>query len=177
MNKILRFTILIIILLLIAISALFIVKHTPSSSKNEINIFFSKVIGNEVVIEPIERKLIKGEDPLSRALAELIKGPTKTEKEKGFYSEIPEGTRIIEVKQTPDTVRININKQFAYGGGSNSIVGRMKELTYTALDAEPIRKVYLDIDGEEAEIIGGEGLEIIQPLSKDNFMQVTQENK
>lgn len=169
LSKGLKIVVVIILIVVLGLIAFWAFKGKPTRPNDEVRVYFSKLVGSDVQVEPVARKLGKGEDALSLALAELIKGPSEKETDKGFYSEIPEGTRVIEVKQEPDAVRINMNKHFAYGGGSNSIVIRLKELVYTALDAEPIRPVYLDIDGEQIDVMGGEGLEVMQPLSKDNF--------
>lgn len=139
-------------------------------NKSTVKVYFSMVVGAKTQTEPVTRKLPKGEDPLSLALSELLQGPTEAEKDKGFYSEIPIGTRVINIKEASDAIRINLNEQFISGGGSNSVVLRLKELTNTALDAEPIRKIYLDIDGNQLDAIGGEGLEVVQPLVKDNVL-------
>jgi spore germination protein GerM len=154
----------------ISIIAVIIFKMgTPKAQVEDVNVYFSKVSGADVVVEPVERHLPKTQDPLSYAMAELMEGPTEEEKDKGYFSEIPEGTRVISITEQPGEVRINLNKQFVSGGGSNSVVNRLKELSNTALEAEPVRKVYLEIDGELLETIGGEGLEVIQPLQKNNL--------
>ena len=160
-----------------AISIVIFNKKPGETPKGEIKVYYSRLIGQEIVIAPVTRKLPKGQEALSLALVELLKGPSKEEKDQGFYSEIPEGTRVIEIKEAPGEVRINLNKQFVYGGGANSVVARLKEMALTSLDAEPIRKVYLDVDGKELDMIGGEGLEVIQPLSRDNFPQQKYEVK
>ena len=170
MNKVVKYAIIAVLLVLLSVFALMIFKDRGNHrSKDELNIYFSKLVGADVIVEPVRRKLLKGQSPISQSLNELIAGPTKEEQDNGFYTEIPQGTRIIKITEEPDTVRININNQFASGGGSSSIEARLKELIYTSLDAEPIKKVYLDLDSEEVEILGGEGLEVIQPLTKENF--------
>ena len=151
MNKVVKYVIVAILLILLTVLALIIVKNTgPDKPKDVLNIYFSKLVGSDVIVESVERKLIKGQMPIEQALNELITGPNKEEQDAGFYTEIPEGTRIIKVTEAPDTVRINLNKQFASGGGSTSIESRLKEIVYTSLDAEPIKKVYLELDGKRS---------------------------
>jgi spore germination protein GerM len=142
--------------------------------KDEVQVYFSKMSGADVIVEPVKRVLPKGQNPLSYSIAELMEGPSEEEKDKGFFSEIPVGTKVISIEEKAGEVRINLNKQFASGGGSNSMISRLKELSLTALDAEPVRKIYLDIDGNQLEMLGGEGLEVVQPLKKENFIAVEQ---
>ncbi|MGD9580980.1 MAG: GerMN domain-containing protein [Vampirovibrionia bacterium] len=174
MNKTIQYIIIALLLIVLSVFALVLFnKEGNNKPKDQLNIYFSKLVGSDVIVEPVKRKLSKVQTPLEQALYELIAGPTQEEKDAGFYTEIPEGTKIIKVTEQPDLVRINLNKQFASGGGTTSTEARLKEVVYTSLDAEPVKKVYLDLDGEELDIIGGEGVEVIQPLSKDNFSNST----
>lgn len=143
------------------------------TNKEQVKVYFSKVLGSNIVTEPVIRRLIVGQSPIKQAITALLEGPTQEETDKNLYSEIPEGTRIIKIVETPEEVRIDLNEQFTSGGGSSSMVGRLKEVVDTALENEPIRKVYLDIDGQELEVLGGEGLEVIQPLTKQAPNQET----
>lgn len=178
MNKVVKYIIIAGLLILLTVFALLIVNNKGTDKpKDVLNIYFSKLVGSDVIVEPVTRKLLDGQDVVEQALNELITGPTKEEKDAGFYTEIPEGTRIIKVTEAPDTVRINVNKQFVSGGGSTSMESRLKELVFTSLDAEPIKKIYLELDGKEIEMIGGEGLEVIQPLTKENFSNNTSEEE
>lgn len=170
MNKNVRIIFIVIALILLSFVAVYFFKgKTPEVDKSTVNVYFSKLVGSDVQIEPVTRALPEGEQALEYSVRALMEGPNEIEKDKGFFSEVPEGTRLIDVKTASDQLRINLNKQFMYGGGSNSIVTRLKQLVYTSIDAEPVREVYLDVAGEQVEVLGGEGLEVLQPLSKDNF--------
>ena len=53
------------------------------------------------------------------------------------------------------------------GGGSETTQVRFRQLRETALNLAKGRPVYLYIDGVKAKTIGGEGLEIPQPLDSE----------
>ena len=116
-------------------------------------------------LKPVARELPSGNDKLSFAVNALFNGETKTESSKGIYSEIPSSSKVLSITTSADKVIINVNSAFEYGGGSDSIYSRMRQLIKTAL-ANTNKPVYLHINGRQADIIGGEGISVSQPLSE-----------
>ena len=57
---------------------------------------------------------------------------------------------------------------FAYGGGSDSLYSRLRQLIKTVL-ANSDKPVYLYLDGKQANVVGGEGLTISQPLKENSL--------
>jgi spore germination protein GerM len=138
------------------------------SSTKKVTIYFTKASDElGVVLIPVVRKINTGRTRYETAIKTLFLGPSKEEQEKlKLNTEIPEGTRLINVEELKDKVNINISGQFMSGGGSETMQARFRQLRETALTAAKGRAVYLYIDGILAEKIGGEGLEIPQPLDK-----------
>lgn len=170
MKNSIKLVIIAVIIIAVVITGFFLLFKRPVAIKKDVvSIYFSKIVGSDIELEAVERKIPAGEISISYAIDQLLMGPTEEEQDQGFYSEIPVGTRLIDLTETPGEVRINLNKQFISGGGSNSVVIRLRQLNNTALEAEPVRKIFLDIDGTQLETIGGEGLEVVQPLVKDNI--------
>jgi hypothetical protein len=107
---------------------------------------------------------------LTYALLQLLKGPSDEESGQGLYSEIPKGTRLLGLNGSGGkTITINLSKQFAAGGGSHSMLARLAELTQTikaalARSNTPHASVYLQLDGQPLSTLGGEGLDIDEPI-------------
>lgn len=100
------------------------------------------------------------------AIKELISAPTDWEKsKKGLSSEIPSNTKILSIREGSDTVLIDLSPSFESGGGAESTYIRVHQLIKTAL-ANTKQPVYLYINGKQADVIGGEGIMIKQPLSE-----------
>ena len=97
------------------------------------------------------------------AVKTLVAGPTKYEKNKGVYSEIPP-TKVLFVKETADRVSINLSDSFGNGGGADSLYKRMYQLIKT-VNYNTSKPVYLLMNGQLVETIGGEGLMLKQPLN------------
>lgn len=132
-----------------------------------VNVFFIGQNENkEEVYKAVKREYDKNVDgsKIKFALNALIAGPKSAEKSKGVYSEIPAGTRVISITEQSDRVIINLNSTFETGGGTDSIYKRLYQLIRTARQ-NTTKPVYLYINGQKAEVIGGEGIMINQPLN------------
>lgn len=102
------------------------------------------------------------------AIRELVNAPSKWEKSKGFTSEIPQGTKIISIRESAESIMIDLTSNFETGGGAESTYTRIHQIIKTA-NANTSIPTYLYINGRQANVIGGEGIMIKQPLSERSF--------
>lgn len=101
------------------------------------------------------------------AVNALINGPQSRERRYGVYSEVPSGTQVIYIKDLPDRVIINLTSDFA-NGGADSLYKRVYQLIKTAKH-NTTKPVYLYLDGQKADVLGGEGLMLNQPLNENSL--------
>lgn len=102
------------------------------------------------------------------AIKELMNAPTKWEKSKGFTSEIPQGTKVLSIRESAGSIMIDLSSNFESGGGAESTYIRVKQIIKTA-NANTSIPTYLYINGKQANVIGGEGIMIKQPLNERSF--------
>lgn len=102
------------------------------------------------------------------AMKELVNAPTRWEKSKGFTSEIPTGTKILSIRESSNSILIDLSSNFESGGGAESTYTRIKQIIKTA-NANTSIPTYLYINGRQANVIGGEGIMIKQPLNERSF--------
>ena len=136
-----------------------------------VNVFFIGQNGNkEEVYKAVNREYDKDVDgsKIKFAIQSLIAGPKTDERAKGVYSEIPAGTRLISINESADKVIINLSGDFENGGGTDSLYKRIYQIIKTAKQ-NTTKPVYLYIEGSEAEVIGGEGIMINQPLNENSL--------
>ncbi len=124
--------------------------------------------GGSAVFRKIQRKY-EGGSKLESSIKELLEGPNFVEKKAGAYSEIPKGTKLIGIEQQGNNVIINLSSDFQYGGGTDSIYSRMRQLIKTALANSKGKNIYLYLDGKQVDVIGGEGIMVNQPLSESSL--------
>ena len=158
------------VLTLIVIIGLFAANYVSNrnSSRNEyVSVFFVKY-NNKALEErviPVKRPIKQNENHINTAINELLKGPSVEEKQQGFVTEIPKGTKVITVTSNETYATINLSKEFQSGGGSESMTKRLSQVSKTAMENSDNKPVYLEIEGKKVKYLGGEGVEITQPLS------------
>jgi spore germination protein GerM len=84
-------------------------------------------------------------------------------------SAIPPGTQLLIVKNDAQGVHVNLSQAFTQGGGSESVTGRLGQLIYTATSLNPQSLVWIEVEGKPLETLGGEGLMIDQPMTRQQF--------
>ncbi len=133
-----------------------------------VNVFFIAHNSNgEEVYRAVKREYLpEYGSQLKFAVKALINGPTEKEKKAGVYTEIPTGTRLISITESPSRVVINLTSDFENGGGTDGVYKRLFQLIKTVKINSNL-PLYLQLDGKQVDVIGGEGVMITQPLSED----------
>ena len=133
-------------------------------------VFIGKNSAGDEVYKVVKREYDKDIDgaKLRYALNALIMGPKQNEKISGIYSEVPQSTTILHVYDESDKVIVDLSTGFVYGGGTESIYKRLYQLIKT-ISRNTTKPAYLYIDGKQADVIGGDGIMITQPLSENSI--------
>lgn len=142
-----------------------------NKSQEFVNVFFiGKNGNNEEVYRAVKRSYNKDVDgtKIKYAINCLVLGPKPAEKSKGVYTEIPSQTQLLAVTEKPDRIIVNLSATFAMGGGTESVYKRLFQLIKTA-KRNTDKPVYLFIEGKQADVIGGDGIMITQPLSEKSL--------
>lgn len=138
----------------------------PTSSKADV--YWLSSSGTKLALTPANIDLPKGDRPeaqLSAALERLIQGPANAD----VSSSIPGETKLNGVKVESDGVHVDLSKAFTSGGGSTSMQARLGQVIYTASSLNPSDPVWISVDGEPLKVLGGEGLEVSQPITRSEF--------
>lgn len=146
-------------------------KKPQQNTKTYVNVYFiGKNEHNEEVYKAVKREYNKDIDgsKLRFAVTSLIRGPQTTEKQRGVYTEIPSGSEVINITEQSDKVIVNLNSAFVNGGGTESLYKRLYQLIKTVKLNSKV-PVYLYIDGQRADVVGGEGIMLSQPLSNSSL--------
>ncbi|OUL21897.1 GerMN domain-containing protein [Nostoc sp. 106C] len=131
------------------------------------NIYWLKDNGKNLALAPQPVKIAASQpnQVLEKAFQNLLAGPT----EGAESTTIPKGTKLLGLKANNDEIHVNLSEDFTSGGGSSSMMGRVGQVVYTATTLNPNAKVYIDVNGKQLDVLGGEGVELEQPLTRENF--------
>lgn len=149
--------------------------QTNSPSKvveNQPQSYWLTVSGSDISLSPQPLTLGSDTEPeaaLMAALETLLTGPKPDMED---YTSIPEGTQLLNLKLTPSGIYLDLSSEFSQGGGSSSMTSRVAQVLYTATSLDPDAGVFLSLEGQpldEAYPLGGEGLVLTYPLTRDQF--------
>jgi spore germination protein GerM len=103
------------------------------------------------------------------AFASLLSKPG--DPEQSAFTTIPEQTTLLEATVQTDGIHVDLSGDFETGGGSASMVGRLGQVIYTASAFDPAAPVWISVEGKPLTLLGGEGVEVSQPMTRDDFNQ------
>jgi spore germination protein GerM len=134
----------------------------------EAKVYWLRSNGKKLALAPVEIAVDAGgtdREQLKATVERLLKGPANSD----VTSSIPEGTKLNSLKVAKDGVHVDLSKSFTSGGGSTSMQARLGQVIYTASSLNPAEPVWISIEGEPLSVLGGEGLEVSQPMTRADF--------
>jgi spore germination protein GerM len=103
------------------------------------------------------------ETQLRQAIESLLASKTEP-------TAIPANTHLRSLKMRDRrNIYIDLSQEFVSGGGTASMSARVGQILLTATSLDPTAQVWLSVEGELLRELGGEGIEIPQPLTKADF--------
>lgn len=145
------------------------VTQSPPATRavdGQLAVYWIESSKNKLIAVPIAVKAKSNDEAIASVINTLIaEKPPESE----LYSAIPANTKVLSAVTKNKEIRIDLSKDFTKGGGSASMQGRIIQVLYTATSLEPDAKVYLSVEGKPLKYIGGEGLEVPQPMTRKDF--------
>ena len=126
-----------------------------------VSVYFTRGEG----VAPVRRVVPKVARIGSAALDQLLAGPTATEAESGYATQIPEGTRLRDLAITDRIAIVDLSGEFESGGGTLGLSLRLAQVACT-LDAFPtVDGVRFAVDGQVVDVFSGDGLITDEPVT------------
>ncbi|HIK45864.1 MAG TPA: GerMN domain-containing protein [Leptolyngbyaceae cyanobacterium M65_K2018_010] len=135
-------------------------------------IYWLRDEGNGFKLVPEEIAVSAGTKPndqVKAAFAALLSQPG--DPDQNAFTTIPEQTKLLDATVAADGVHVNLSADFQTGGGSASMMGRLGQVIYTATAFNPEAPVWISVEGKPLTLLGGEGLEVAQPMTRADFDQ------
>jgi spore germination protein GerM len=145
-------------------------KPLQPSTEAKAQVYWLNNVNNKIEVVPSSIALKAANKPseiLEGAIESLLIGPA----DPAFTTTIPKGTKLRSLSLETDGVHVDVSKEFTSGGGSASMTGRVAQVLYTATSLDPTAKVWLKVEGKPLEVLGGEGLMLDQPLTRENLKE------
>ncbi|MDJ0705460.1 MAG: GerMN domain-containing protein [Leptolyngbyaceae cyanobacterium MO_188.B28] len=133
-------------------------------------VYWLKDVDGHLELVPQVIKLPQTDQPeekLKVALNLLMTGPTDGDSKAA--TTVPPETQILSLTIESDGIHIDFSEEFGLGGGSASMSGRLGQVLYTATMFAPESAVWISIEGESLVVLGGEGIEVFQPMTRADF--------
>jgi spore germination protein GerM len=142
---------------------------TKAPTEKSVQIYWLKTVENkiELAAAPIALNEAQPNVVLKAAFEKMLQGspdPTLT-------STIPANTKLQDLRIQPDGIHVDLSSEFTTGGGSAAMMGRVAQVIYTATTLDPKASVWISINNEPLEVLGGEGLVLDQPMTRQEFDQ------
>ena len=137
-------------------------------------LFYVKVnMEGQISLKSINRPVTYASSPLTRTINSLLDGPSSDEINKGSLTLIPEGTRLLSARVDGGTAYLNFNESFRFNSlGREGYSAQLKQIVYTATEFSNIDSVQILIEGSVKDYLGGEGIYVGEPLSRETFQTV-----
>ncbi|MGF1540541.1 MAG: GerMN domain-containing protein [Pleurocapsa sp.] len=111
------------------------------------------------------QKSVESERVLEIAFEHLLSKPTEPQ----YTTAIPQGTKLLGIEVKPNGIHLNFSQEFTSGGGSASMSSRLAQVIYTATSSDAGDHVWISVEGKPLEYLGGEGIIISQPMTREDF--------
>jgi hypothetical protein len=106
----------------------------------------------------VTHRQVEGPAVLRNTLAELLDGPTDSERAAGLHTEIPDGTSLRDVNLADGLATVDLSSDYERGGGTLSMSARLAQVIFTATQFDNVDEVLFWLDGSPVDFFGGEGI-------------------
>ena len=134
-------------------------------------LYFVHIDGDGVMArQEVKRTIPATDSPLTDSLQSLLKGPGEDELRKELITLIPQGTKLLSAQVRGTTAYLNFSESFMYNSyGIEGYAGQLKQVVWTATAFPTVQDVQILVEGERRDFLGGEGVYIGRPLSRNSF--------
>lgn len=142
----------------------------PTAVEQSVMVYWLKDTGRSLELAPLSTKVYAPDTPEDLLTATLNRLFAETPGDE-VGNAVPPQTKVLSVAVKEDGVHVDISDDFLSGGGSASMMGRLGQLIFTATTLNPNAPVWISVAGEPLTILGGEGIEVMQPMTREQFSQ------
>jgi germination protein M len=150
-------------------------EETIRPKKIDATIYFVKINHTDGSAKPIpvSRTVEYLDSPITRTFNTLLNGSSKTEREKGIISFIPENTKLLGAEIIDGHLTLDFSTQLEENySGREAILLEVSQIILTAFDFNQVKKVSILIDGQRRNYITGEGIPLKRVYTREDISQL-----
>ena len=143
----------------------------PQQHSRVSKIYFIRVTDDGTIYpQQVERTVTYRDSPMTQTINALLKGPTIEELNLGLLNLIPDKTRLLSAAIKNGVAYLSFSEEFQFNPmGVEGFAAQLQQIVYSATEFSTIQRVQILIEGKKVDYLGGEGVYIGGPLSRDSF--------
>lgn len=133
--------------------------------------FLDDAAGGDPALVPVLRTVPKTKATARAAMTVLLAGPSDKERaaRPRIGTIIPAGTELLGIQISDGVATVDLSGEFASGGGSFSVLGRLAQVVYTMTQFSSVDRVRFELDGEPVTVFSSEGIILDNPVSRATY--------
>jgi spore germination protein GerM len=133
--------------------------------------FFLGSFSGNAGLAPVLREIPRTSAVATAAIHALLDGPNDAElgARPAMYTDIPDGTRLLDLSIKDGVATIDLSAEFEAGGGKASILGRLAQVVYTLTQFPTVDGVLFKLDGKPVTVFGGAGVSLDHPVGREDY--------
>lgn len=124
--------------------------------RTAVRVFFNhtgRSAGECEAVWPVGRAVEPTEGGVRAALTELLEGPTRAERDRGFLTNIPPGVRVRSVRVVEGTAHADFDRTLDQVAGSCRVLAIRAQIERTLLQLPAVRDVVISVEGDTTAVL------------------------
>jgi germination protein M len=127
--------------------------------------------GGNPALVPVLRTVPKSPASARAAMEALLAGPSARERAASprITTLVPAGTELLGIEISGGLATVDLSAEFASGGGSFSVHGRLAQVAYTMTQITTVDRVSFKLDGKPVSVFSSEGIILDKPVTRAKY--------
>lgn len=130
-------------------------------------------VGGDQYIVAAHRTLPATNAAAATAVATLLAGPNAAERDAGYVTFIPAGTRLLGLVVDHGIATVDLSRTYESGEDTFSMTARLGQVVYTLTQFPAIKGVRFELDGASVSVFGAPGIAIDAPQGRADYEDIT----
>lgn len=133
--------------------------------------FLDDPAGGNPALVPVLRTVPKSPATARAAMKALLAGPSAKERAASprITTLVPAGTELLGIEISGGLATVDLSAEFASGGGSFSVRGRLAQVAYTMTQFTTVDRVSFKLDGKPVSVFSSDGIVLDKPVTRASY--------